>query len=273
MKKASDATTSKLIFLHIPKTGGTTFNSIIDSQYQPQEIFKINGSNIEESVCKFNQLSEQERAEIKIFRGHVHFGWHRYIRAPATYVTFLRSPVSRVISNYRHICRTPAHYLYGEVKDMSLQDYVRSKINPYLYGGQVRFISGLESEPLSEEMLEIAKSNLKTHFSVVGLTEEFDQALTLAANLYKWRFPFYTRKNVAHRSSKDISEDTIELIRETNSLDFKLYQFAQDLFEERTNAFGNRQFQASLSRFQHFNQIYGTIYYVYSIGKRMIIKA
>lgn len=270
-----DTTLKKIIFLHLPKTGGTTFNSIIDRRYKPREIFKVDGSKIDESIGKFNQLSEYEKQEIKLFRGHMHFGWHRYISQSSTYVTFLRNPVDRVISNYRFILRRPLHYLYSEVKSMTLQDYVKSQINPSLNGGQVRLLSGLESEPLSETTLATAKNNIKTHFSVVGLTEKFDEALILIAKLYGWRFPFYIKQNVASRSDEEnISEQTLELIQEANFYDMELYKFAQVLFKEKINLLvGEQKFQANLEQFKQLNKVYGVLYKNYCWGKSLIKRA
>ena len=43
-----------LIFLHIPKTAGTTLNRIVDCQYSPLEIFTIDPHRIKASSERLN---------------------------------------------------------------------------------------------------------------------------------------------------------------------------------------------------------------------------
>lgn len=52
-----------IIFVHIPKTGGTTFDQLIKRQYKPESLFLFN--NVQESLAKFRQLSEAEKRKIK----------------------------------------------------------------------------------------------------------------------------------------------------------------------------------------------------------------
>ena len=228
-----------MIFLHIPKASGTTLHRIIERQYEPTAVFTIDGTRVQESVDEFKKLPEARREKVRVLKGHMHFGLHRYLPRPSTYITIVRDPVDRVISNYYYVLRTPGHRLYHEVKfrHMSLKDYVCSRINPQLDNGQTRLLSGVEGRAIGEcstEMLEIAQKNLQSFFSIVGLSERFDETLILLKRAFGWRIPFYVKANVTRNRplKEDISKDTLNLIEEYNELDIELYRYVIEMFEE-----------------------------------------
>jgi hypothetical protein len=51
-----------LIFLHIPKTAGTTLNRIIEWQYSPLSIFTVDPHGIRATPERFKTLSEERGA-------------------------------------------------------------------------------------------------------------------------------------------------------------------------------------------------------------------
>ena len=93
-------TREALIFLHIPKTAGTTLNRIIEWQYNPLSIFTIDPHRIRATVDRFKTLSEQRRRQLRVVRGHMPYGIHKFLPQGGTYITMLREPVARVLSSY-----------------------------------------------------------------------------------------------------------------------------------------------------------------------------
>ena len=261
---SKDTALESIIFIHIPKTGGQTINSIFANQYQEKEIFNIDASGFNKS-SEFRKLSQARKREIKIFKGHMFFGLHEYVPQQSTYITFLRDPVDRVISHYHYVRRTPTHYLYNEAKKMSLKDYIKSKISPELHNGQVRLIAGLCPESNPDQRLDIAKNNINSYFSVVGLTEIFDESLILMAKENRWKPPFYIKKNVTKSPARkeSISKETLELILENHELDIELYKSAQAHFLKKINSLNKGNFERELKRFKQINKIYGMIHRVF----------
>jgi hypothetical protein len=169
------------------------------------------------------------------------FGLHQWVPGDATYITMLRDPIDRVISFYYFIQQTRQHYLYtySEFEGMDLKELVESGLTKMVDNGQTRLISGLWLEAgfgeCDRAMLEQAKRNLRTHFSVVGLTEKFDASLVLLKRTFGWGNTLYQKHNVTHErpQRKKLPAETIEALRKTNLLDLELYDYAKKLFEEQ----------------------------------------
>jgi hypothetical protein len=250
-----------VIFLHIPKTAGTTLLEILDRQIPPKAIFSI-GAIAQESIAQFEALPEEERNRIRLLRGHMGFGLHEFLPGPAHYFTLLRDPVARVISHYNFIRRTPDHYLYDRVVEgnLSLYDLLQENYALMLNDAQVRLISGVWGyAPFGEvtpEMLETAKQNLAQFFPVVGLTEQFDKTVMLLKETFNWPAAItYHRRNVSRdgKTADALPAQTIELIRHVNRQDQALYEFGRKLFREQCARRGPG-FNLRVRNFQRINK-------------------
>ncbi|MDX2100553.1 MAG: sulfotransferase family 2 domain-containing protein [Leptolyngbyaceae cyanobacterium bins.59] len=231
---------SPLIFLHIPKTGGTTLNNILNRCYRPETRFQIYQEKDWENIC---QLPDQERAKIKLIQGHINFGLHPKIARSATYLTLLRHPIDRLISHYYYVLNKPNHHLYSVIleKRIPLEDYAFNTLALELDNGQTRMLSGADNTPSSipfgscnEKMWEQAKQNLNSKSFVFGLTEEFDQSLLLFQKKFKWSQIFYAKQNVTQLrpSQQDIPSTVLKALQKHNELDMELYTHAQKRFQE-----------------------------------------
>lgn len=229
-----------LIFIHVPKTAGTTCHNILRREYRFCQHYQIDGGAVRESLEAFMRLSDKERRAIRILRGHHHFGMHEYLYGDTTYITMLRNPVDRMISFYFYIKRLPSHYLYDRVAggNMSLHDFVGSGITGELDNEQVRLLSGHDSDLpygcISKDHLITAKSNVENYFSAVGLQERFDETLLLWRKTLHWLLPpYYQPQNVTHKRQKvaETPKAVIDTIREVNQFDIQLYEWAEARFE------------------------------------------
>ncbi len=220
-----------LIFLHLPKTAGTTLNRIIEQQYSPFSIYTINPYRIKASVERLAQLPEKRRRRLRVVRGHVCYGIHRSLPQGATYITLLREPVARVLSAYHFVLRRPLHPLHRRLKRerLAVDDCLR--LFPQFQNLQCRAIAGLgDTAPCDERLLDVAKQNLTKSFGTVGISERFEESLILISSTFGWELSFYENRRVA-KSHPRIEPQLEALIREHNSLDEDLYEFAKTLFE------------------------------------------
>jgi hypothetical protein len=252
-----------VIFLHIPKTAGSTLHHIIRRQHPARAIYHM--SSRPNSQQKFQNLSVAQRAKIKILMGHFEMGIDDYLPQPTTYFTMLRHPVRRATSYFAHVRRDPDHYCHHLVttQQMSLDAFIRSGADVMMDNGQTRMLAGvLYTIPfgnLGPEILETAKRNIQNHFAFVGLTEQFDKALLLMNHFFGWRNLYYTRRNVsAHEEKEQLSSATTNLLHSVNQLDMALYEFAAHWLAQQVTQL-EPAFSQQFARFQRLNPLLGLI--------------
>jgi len=222
-----------LIFLHIPKTAGTTLNRIIEWQYSPLSIFTMDPYRIRATPERLRKLSEERRRRLRVVRGHLYYGIHRALPQGATYMTMLREPVARFFSSYYFIQRRPLHPMHRKVttERIGVEDFIR--LTPRRQNLQCSLIAGIKNDGTSDgRVLEQAKENLEKSFSVVGISERFEESLMLMARTFGWQIPFYENRKVS-KMRPQVESGAVEMIREYNRLDLELYEFGKKLFEER----------------------------------------
>src|SRR5207247_3106933 len=221
-----------LIFLHIPKTAGTTLNRIIEWQYSPLAIFTMDPYRIREAAERLKRLPEGRRRRLRVVRGHLFYGIHEFLPQGATYITMLREPVARFLSSYYFILRRPLHPLHRKLKRerLGVEDYLR--LIPHRHNLQCRLIAGVKDTATGDEqLLDIAKENHRKSFNVVGICERFEERLILIVETFGWEVLFHENQKVS-KSRAMIEPKLCNLIREHNLLYDQLYEFGKQLFEQ-----------------------------------------
>ncbi|XP_073425666.1 heparan-sulfate 6-O-sulfotransferase 3 [Dendrobates tinctorius] len=268
-----------IVFLHIQKTGGTTFGRHL-----------VRNIHLEQPCdCKPGQKKctchRPGRKETWLF-SRFSTGWSCGLHADWTeltncvpaimekkdnqknhrnfyYITMLRDPVSRYLSEWKHVQRgatwkaslhvcdgrsptpdeLPTCYLGDDWSGVTLQEFMDCNYN-LANNRQVRMLADLslvgcynltfmnESER-NDILLQSAKNNLK-NMAFYGLTEFQRKTQYLFERTFNLKFisPF-TQFNTTRASNVDIDEWSRGRIKELNYLDMQLYEYAKDLFLQR----------------------------------------
>lgn len=222
-----------IVFMHIPKNGGTTLDSILDKNFDKQDIFNVKVINNNElNISDLLKLGKEELDKIKLLKGHVPFGIHNKLNKDYKYITLLRNPVERIISFYYYVLSLPNHRLHLTVKkqNMSLYDFTTQINQGDVNNAQIRVISGIEDT--TENMLAKALENIEKNFSFVGLVERYDESLVLLQELYKFKIPYYRSLNKTPKRAKlnKIDVKTLEAIKTLNHGDIDLYTIMEKKF-------------------------------------------
>lgn len=261
---------AKTIFFHIPKTAGSTFKQILMNEYAAGKRFEIVVKDKVLMTDSFIQLPKKEKENLDLLYGHMKFGLHEYFDTRVKYITLLRDPVKRVISNYYYLLRSPFHVNYDYVKsnNLSLKEYVESGINPSLNNTYMKFVSN--KDEVNDEIFDDVIQKMETHFSVVGITEYFDESILLMKHKLGWnKIPYYRSTNISTNKDKQRDfEELGELIREKNTYDIKLYNYFVNKFKEEKLFLSDDK----IRRFKKFNSYYNEKWFRYPIkGLRKII--
>ena len=249
--------TPTVIFLHIPKTAGSTLRSVINRQYPHDRIVYLYRPRLEETVQACEQIPPETWRNARFVLGHIGFSVHRYLPGPCTYVTMLREPIERIVSYYYYILRQPEHFLYEPVRRMTLKEFAASDVSHKIADGQTKYLCDLDAKEATPQSLEMAKDHLAKHFAVVGITERFDEGLILLKRSIGWRMPFYDKENVTRKrvAVRDVADDVVEVIRQRNPLDLELYAWVRERYQ-RTVEQAGWSLKAELAAFQALNGVY-----------------
>jgi len=242
-----------VLFVHIPKTAGTTFTEIAHRQYP---VGTATWFHDEAPSPRFDALNEREKAGLRFIGGHMFFGLHEVLPRPCTYISFIRSPAARHVSLYHYLRREPpVTDRRKAAREMTLPEYSNSEWP--IWNDAVRRISGVghKMETCTEDTLQQAKANLVRWFSVLGITERFDQSLVLMRKRLGWGFPFYRPLNVSSSrpSRQELSDEVTNIVTERDALDIQLYRFGCELFEDAVAHIPG--FHEDVVRFSMLNQL------------------
>ncbi len=230
----ANSDTEAVIFLHVPKTAGTTLNRLIEWEYGLFQMYSVDPVLFEWSAAHLRKLPQRRLRKIRIFKGHMLFGLHEVLPQRATYITVLRDPVERMLSAFYYMRTYKLHPLYWKFRreNWTLEQFVERTTR---HDVQCKIMAGAEyNSPCTTAILEKAQHHMHDCFSVVGLSERFEESLALLKLRFGWQLKSYSTFNVTRSRPKkgDLSKSILDLIMEKNSFDVILYQTAAERFEE-----------------------------------------
>ena len=220
-----------LIFLHIPKTAGTSLRLTIAKQYPAAATYQYYQSD---NRPPLEDLPATQRAAIRLMSSHEPFGTHdQYLTPPVHYLTMLREPMERLISEYYyHKSREPRA---DAIRHQNLLKYAERSHKGYRDNLQVRLLSGQgDTGVVTGSTLAKAKANLTAPSMTFGLVERYAESLLLMSREFGWQDIRLTRKNATPRPAAEaIDEQTRQALLQHNEYDLALYVEAAALLDRR----------------------------------------
>ena len=241
-----------VIFVHIPKTAGTSFvnimadNCFADAIFRPyfagrKDLLTGDGITSRSQTAKVLEVRHEfQRREnaLQLFSAHLPFGAHQWIDRPCKYLSIMRDPLERVISHYFHAYDMRNENALGEIMEefsWNLGKAVECGDVYELANDQTRMITGQSKLDLDRQDLELAKEMIREHYELVWTTEDFTKGLKfLESRMHlKNLFPHSenTRKSRTDLRERKglklprISTKSKRLIREFNEVDILLYEW------------------------------------------------
>jgi hypothetical protein len=227
------------VFIHIPKTAGTTFRRILRANVprgainNAGNVFKGRGGVDPAVLTQLHASVPMLARDLYVLTGHIPFGIRASLPDDTRYVTFLRDPIDRTLSHYHRIMEVRKRDPLPE--GTTLEQILSEGI--YLHDNlQTRMLSDHPApfDDVTEEMLEQAKANLENAFAAIGLVERFDESLVFFQRELELQSVLYVPSQVADRPPKtEVPEEHLRAAERYNEHDLELYRFAAELFERR----------------------------------------
>jgi hypothetical protein len=235
------ARTPTYFFMHVMKTGGTTFVQHIEANFPPEAVYPgpQRGGERQRAYYMIDELrgiSLERHRSIRVYTGHFPFVAGELVGAD-TVLAILRDPVDRTLSLLRHCKR------YEErMVEMTLEQiYEDGWVYPlYIHNYQAKLFAMTSDDKLESHLdvidvdgrrLEIAMANLE-RVDVLGLHDRYPQFLDTMREQHGW-----TIGNVPDlRVSTELWEVPPRLperIAADNAADMALYEHARQLDDRR----------------------------------------
>jgi len=213
-----------LYFIHIPKTAGTSFRTAAVKAFGKNRVLMDYGVGAPETSAMIrNQVygdgdywpiyEECRKNNIQMVCGHVSSEKYIYGAGAQNTIVFLRDPVQRLYSEYKHFVRIKGY-------EGTFCEYMNipGKTNfQHKYMGKV---------PLRA-------------LGFVGVTEQYDDALKIINYRYRLGLKNLT-ENFSRQSLEEdhtISDENKRLALELNTKDAQIYNNAKYLFNQRKDLF------------------------------------
>ena len=222
----------KIIFLHIPKTAGTSLRQIIEQEYQPENCLFLYYPVYDEVIIEAIQL---QLPKVKVLYGHLTFGVHELFNITGKYVAFLRHPIDRVISFYKYSACDPDSPYYANIQNgLSLVDMLQQEITIQTNNHMTRILANYWQEDRLDDIqfVDRALENILNSFYYVGLLEKFNESIEQLGNKLNWKTSYeipFVNVNTYEKPLK-IDSTTRTVLEQYNYLDLLLYEAIKNKF-------------------------------------------
>lgn len=221
----------RLIFTHIQKAAGNSVNAFFDiiRDRCGANVLAFAGAPSTDLASPQTILEQHglDYQDFDIITGHVPYAAANACFGSALYTTVLRDPVARLLSDF---CSQPFHQTLPDGGLSRLREALDERAEYAIDNLQVRMLCDRPNfgEPARLAMLNEAKYNLQTYYSVVGFAENFNTLLGELSRIYNVPPPgSWDRINATPPYEHKISDEDRVLAARYNRLDVELYAWAR----------------------------------------------
>lgn len=217
----------ELISIHIPKTAGCSFRTILDHVYGNNSVARVD-------IPLKSKLPRYDKPKIRlpvidgnvrVIHGHFNFNdlQKKYsIRSDVPVITWLRDPVERVISNYFYLQKMIRGFIKGG-------------------GGNLNILHAMERSLLEYASIDISRNRISRFLEnaeldniyFIGIVEHYSEDLEHLSDMLGWKSYQEVRCNTSQEQRVPVSDGIREKIRMLNKDDVDLYNKALDLRQKR----------------------------------------
>lgn len=250
-----------LFFIHIPKTAGTTFYEVVKNNHKELLKPKVNNTPnlflnkkiVQNSAIRLpggyqtapeilkiiGNLNLNYISKIDFIGGHVGYGFHQIINQKIDYISFVRKPEDRIISDFKEHCKE-GRFFYDKLKNNNfcINYYLNLLLESKLDNLFTRQTAGpynfflKDRKIVDRNLFEKAKKNsLNITFFTIN---NFNEALFYMKKKYNWKNTKYSIKNKSSLTAKEINYN-FDLMKKVISYDKLLFDYISVVNSKKFN--------------------------------------
>ena len=216
------------LFMHIPKTGGTTFRKMLTTHFPEGSYYPSKEDLLANRGKYYTQkelITEQTHFLKKpLIVGHFNIELVKHLLPNVKVISFFRNPMDRILSHVKHIIRhdpefigaNPNEVIHRKIKNICLTQSLRMGFIP------------------KKKNFEDVKYNID-QLDFVGITEFFDESIELINRQFNW---LLEPCNIENRNEEPIypmlSLETKALISSYMGKELHTYNCALKIFNLRS---------------------------------------
>ncbi len=212
----------QFFFMHIPKTGGTTFRKILTNHF-PEDSYYPSQDNLLANGGKYYQQRKlvENHADLlnkPLVMGHYSIDLVKHLKPDVKVISFFRNPIDRILSHVKHIITHDP-----EFKGADPNDVIRKRID------SLRLV---QSKILGIKRGGFAKgvNNLK-QIDCIGILEYFPESISMFNKVLGTQFETVPPHNQSAIEFDNISAKTMSLLTRSITMEVRTYYRAFELFK------------------------------------------
>lgn len=244
-------TSRRFFFVHVPSCGGTTIWSVLKAGFGKGRVRRITQADEPAAEYLDPYRGDAPEARRPMIGGHFSYAVASSALPDRTFVSLVRDPVERALSNYARHLRNGKR----AVGDAYGEDFLRFQRETLPLGKIGRNLApeGLATRhapPTPEELAGI-KDAISCNFALIGLTERFNESLFLMRDLFGWdEVPLYDRRNVGASKPDAITPAIRARAAEICAVELEIHAHVVAEFDRRWAAFRTPAVDADLAAYE-----------------------
>jgi hypothetical protein len=180
-----------VLFMHIPKTAGIAFREAIAANYRESQIAYLYGTAPGFLTGDLRRLPLEQRRDLRFIIGHFQYGLHDDLPQEALYITIVREPAARMLSQYAFVGQTQPALLRQGSRVLELEELLETKPHIHFDNALVRHFGGVDEREfpagsVNHELYRKALYYVRTGFTFIGHQEFAAQAYSSLRQRFAW---------------------------------------------------------------------------------------
>ena len=218
----------QFLFMHVPKTAGTTFRKILTKHFRQEDIYptELHLFTTKNKYLRQPILIENRKDLLrkKLICGHYNVRLLPHLSPNVKTMIFLRDPMERIQSHIKHLINKDPEFGQGDPNQV-----IEERLE-ILCNLQARILGFTKNRP----NLDLVLQNLEA-INFVGIQEKFATSIEKLNEKFAWQLAYQgERLNPSPTNFKiPIHSENIDRIIEKNQPERLLYKRACEIFEEK----------------------------------------